>query len=856
MERHSDLQDLLCKKQIKMAVAFFAPVAVFLLIFYGLGIYPYESLTLLTSDLNNQYVSYFAYFSDCIQNGNGLFYTFSKAVGGDMFGLAGYYLLSPVNIILFFVEIEAMPVAILLITLIKIGLAGLFMFIYLGQSDNLRYRNLIFSMAYAMSGYMVAFIFNLMWLDAVYMLPLVIMGFERICRGKRPFLYVGALAVTVISCYYTGYMVCLFVGIYGLYYIFARVGKERFKILAKFALYSIWGVAISMIALLPSLAALSGSKDSGGFGGFSLDTNYAFPQFFARLITGSSVDVEGFSDLPNVWFGTVVLVFLLLFFAVKGIGRREKLGTLAVFIILLASMYFVDIDMIWHGFARPNMFYTRYSFVFIFFAIVTAHRAYGIMAEDANGGAVKRLSVCVTAGIVLLLLAVGFAAAFDISNVKFIVLDTAFLAVTVFVILKYFKTEPVLKPVLNILLLAVTVTGGFVNAKTIISTMYHSDNSIVGFAQEVGPCVDYINGKSKYMHRIEKNFYYSVNDPMLLSYNGLSHFSSTEKDFVKAFMGNMGYMAYYRYWSHFGKGSTVAADSFCGVRYVMSRDDYEKYKLIGKSETVGVYENEYALPIMFAASEKILSQEVSGDNPFEFQNALYRGLSGADGNVFSPISYDRVYEQDGEVHYLITAESSDRIYMYIPEQAVGEIKVLVNKADRGNYFAHNGNGVAVIGSFEQGNIIDVAVKCESGQLSVSPAAILQPLFYTENREVLFDYILPMQNSSEGTVKHSGDFLTAQVSVKEGGVVMTSIPYDAGWSAYVNQEKVETCKAFDTMLAIETGEGEFEIVLKYVPAYFVPSAAISGVAFVIYLVAAFVCHCKKTKKETEDALQSV
>lgn len=852
MERQSDLQALLCRKSVKMAAAFLAPVLILMLILNGQNMYPYKSLTLLTSDLNNQYVSFFAYFSDALKNGNDFFYTFSKAVGGDMYGLTGYYLLSPVNIILLFTDIEAMPVAIMLITFIKVGLSGLFMFIYLSKRGGLKYRNLMFAIAYALCGYMSAFIFNLMWLDAVYLLPLVILGLERIFDGRSMICYTGILSLTIISCYYTGYMVCIFAGIYGVYYVLTIAEKKRLKMFCKFAAGSLLGVAISMIALLPSLAALSGSKAVADGAGFSFETNFSFTDFFARLLTGSSAQTDGFSNLPNVYFGMVMLVFVIAFFLIKKISMKERIGTFLVFAILLASMYFTDIDMIWHGFAKPNMFYTRYSFVFIFFAVITAHKGY--MAWTDEEAENKKNYVPAAAGaMAAVIMITGLAAANDVSNIKFAFMDAAFLGITVWVMIKYAHTEKILKPVLNILLLAAVIIGAFVNTNTAIALMYHTDNSIVGFEQEVSPCLEYIESKSPYMHRVEKNFYYSLNDPMLLGYNGLSHFSSTEKGYVKDFMKNMGYMAYYQYWTHFGNGSTIAADSFLGVKYVMSRDDYEKYNIIGKSETVGVYENPYALPLVFAASENVLDSKLSGDNVFEFQNNLYFALTGDKKRIFEKLSYDEKYSEEGVVHYLITAKDSKRIYMYIPEQEIGAITVSVNKQDRGSYFAENGNGIVIIGAFSPGNVVDVAISCEGADVD------LPLIIYSENNGILEEYIKPMQASCAGVTKHTSSNISASVSVGSDGVVMTSIPYDEGWSVYVDGRKAETYQALDAMLAVKTGEGNFEIVFKYVPKYFAVSAAISGMALLVYaVIILYTLRRRRIEKEKEkaDALQSV
>lgn len=57
---------------------------------------------------------------------------------------------------------------------------------------------------------------------------------------------------------------------------------------------------------------------------------------------------------------------------------------------------------------------------------------------------------------------------------------------------------------------------------------------------------------------------------MKYAYNGVSHFSSTEKNAVKRFMADLGYISFKEFWASYGTGSTMAADSLLGIKYVYS----------------------------------------------------------------------------------------------------------------------------------------------------------------------------------------------------------------------------------------------------------------------------------------------
>ena len=65
---------------------------------------PFGTKTILTSDLENQYVQFFSYLREIYKGNHSIFYTFSKTFGGEMLSLYAYYLMSPLNIILLFSE--------------------------------------------------------------------------------------------------------------------------------------------------------------------------------------------------------------------------------------------------------------------------------------------------------------------------------------------------------------------------------------------------------------------------------------------------------------------------------------------------------------------------------------------------------------------------------------------------------------------------------------------------------------------------------------------------------------------------------------------------------------------------------
>ena len=75
-----------------------------------------------------------------------------------------------------------------------------------------------------------------------------------------------------------------------------------------------------------------------------------------------------------------------------------------------------------------------------------------------------------------------------------------------------------------------------------------------------------------------------------------------------------------------------------------------------------------------------------------------------------------------------------------------------------------------------------------------------------------------------------------ISVEEGQTVMTSIPYDTGWTVRVDGRKTEAGKFAGTFLAVEVPAGEHEISFSYVSPGFYAGLSLfvlAAAAAVIY-----------------------
>lgn len=212
-------------KKYKYAIlAFIIPIVIFCTFFLLK-----ETLTkglFSRSDSLEQYWPTYQYLYNVL-HGNATFpYTLSKGLGGSMYGAFFYGVSSPINIFIYF--FKDIQLFIFLSTMIKIGLAGLTMFILLKYKNKNIKHSLIFSFSYTLSGYIILYGCHIMWLDSLWLAPLVLLGINKFIYHKKQLLYILTLLISLISNYYTGYMITIFSIVYFFYELYISYDGHNF----------------------------------------------------------------------------------------------------------------------------------------------------------------------------------------------------------------------------------------------------------------------------------------------------------------------------------------------------------------------------------------------------------------------------------------------------------------------------------------------------------------------------------------------------------------------------------------------------------------------------------------------------
>ena len=144
---------------------------------------PFGGRCLIVVDGVHQYLPFFSNYQEKLQNFESLQYSFDVGMGNNFISLWSYYLSSPLNLIIILCNKSGLPMMMNIIISIKIILAaGCFAYFLMHAGEKPRQNPgiIVFSLFYAFSSFIVGYYWNLMWLDCVFIFPIIILGMERL----------------------------------------------------------------------------------------------------------------------------------------------------------------------------------------------------------------------------------------------------------------------------------------------------------------------------------------------------------------------------------------------------------------------------------------------------------------------------------------------------------------------------------------------------------------------------------------------------------------------------------------------------------------------------------------------------
>lgn len=787
------------KKMLVIIVSVLLPVIIMLSILYAQGIFPFGTKTTMYVDLRGQYTEFLSSLRYAFDGDNSLLFSWSRSMGGNAIGLYSYYTGGVLAFISCLFPVSKIYIAVILIQIFQVALCGLTMSIYLeyGLMKNGRHIFVImFSVAYALMSYNIVYLGCYMWLTGCVFMPLVMLGIEKMLDGRKGFVFYIFLSLAMLSNYYTAYMICLF----SVLFLIVRLSdKYSWKKADRTSSFGAAGVVVARYIGMGALSALTAMpvilpvyKDlmSGKLAdtkGAVKGVNFEFFDIFKKFLPGQYDTIKDQGGLPSIYVGLVVLALSVVFFIQIKRKISEKITSFLVICIIFISLYFKLPDTIWHGFQMPNSFPYRYAFILSFFMTFLAARAIDII-EISKNSLVRGCSLC---------------------------------------------------------LLFVTVCDMRFNANYITRRLdeeflYTDISEYSEFYDETAPLVKQIKSSDNSWYRVEKDYEFSKNDSMLLGYNGMTHYSSTYNTFVNSITYSLG-LAQSWIWNS-GYGATPMVDSLFGVKYRLAKSSvYPSYEKTGDNKSVSLYKNPYAFGPCFVGNKKAVDVDCNDQDFFNNQNSVMSAMMGTEKEYFTHLEYERT-DEAGCVTLTVPNNSGKSLYLYIWPNGGRWGEIYVNDEFVSNYFSTETTHVVYLGKFFEGQPVNIKVRSEDAVVGYASIAEL-------NDDELNKDLQQVANGSIGIDSYGAGSIHGKINVGADQVVLTSIPFDEGYTVLVDGNEVYKSKWLDTFMVFEANPGVHEIDISYTPPGFKSGMIASAFAIIVMLAYMLIpVGKKKTDKD--------
>ncbi len=886
-----------CKRNRFSFLAFGASAFVMVIVYYCFNVIPFGDYTVLRMDLYHQYGPLFAELYDRITEGKSLIYSWTSGLGSNFLGNFSNYLASPTAIFMLLLGHKNMPEAISLMILFKAAFASAFFSYYLRKSTGKNdFTISAFGVLYSFCGFFIAYYWNVMWIDAMAIFPLVMYGIEQIIKKGKFKTYLFSLAAVMVSNYYMAYIVCIFSVIYFLAYYFSYYSfSDRFtvklyfdadgnKIKApktsaitnlknsrficagfRFAGASVAAAGLSAFMLLPLVYILQSSSATSGTFPEETKTYFKIFDFIANHLNSLEPTIRSSGDdvLPNIYSGVLTAMLAPLFLYSKSYTKREKTAYIALLGLLFISFNLNMLNYIWHGFHFPNDLPYRLSYVYSFVLLTMAYKVLIKIKEHTP-------KTLLTVGIAAMAFIV-FAQKVGSKNVTedTVIISIIFVAFYTLVMLMMQSGKYQSSAIALLVFCCVVSEAAIGNTSHYV--MQQQKKYYVDDYDEFHSIKDKLDKREgNEFYRMELTDLRTRMDPSWYGYNGISIFSSMAYENTSNLVHYLGMDGNFINSYTYSGFQTPVFNMMTSLKYIVDNtsttpaQDEEIYTFITDSEKFTAYENNYFLDIGYCVDKEILGWDYSNSNPFTVQNDYFERATGI-SEVFTqlPIDYVDYYNisefdiglDTGELTFFREVNGSDanftpcytitetkNYFIYIKSSNIEDINITYDdQSITKNFSSEHIIGLGVI---EEGNEVAVNIPIDngdSGYLDIYFCSMDMEKFQ-KGYDILKTQQLEVKTFEETNIKGS-------VTAPNDSVFYTSIPYDESWQIYVDGKKVsveemQECKIGNGFIGFYLDEGKHDIELKYEARGLKLGFIVSGVTLLAIVLFLLVLRKKK------------
>lgn len=828
---------------VKKSDIFIAPLlvgAALLIIYCIKSVYPFGSNSVSYFDLAQSFVPMYTRTWDVYHGYKSAFMDWNVGLVANHTDLLGTYILFPLNYILYFAKRNSILDFMSYFLLIKLMLTSLTMSIYIKHKFNSGLYCIFAGILYASSGFVIQYYTNLYFLDTVIMLPILMLGVEKLINEGKRFLYIISLFLLSL----TGIQIVFMVLVYLFIKVFfmLRESENKYANSCKFMISSLAGIGLAGFAIVPALYTLFSStrsdmNASGTLFDFLLTVFCDFQEQKNFMLYGGEIGIAA-----------IVIIFL------SGKEYIKKYFSRMFVILLLMIPILVDsINNIWHG-GSYICFPMRFGFILSFELLCLG----GDVFFDSNKKEFKIGQLLMLFGFAMiplaLILLLKFFSFFTACGIRELSSYSSYGLIMIIILLFYF----------------LIFLGKSSRSSLIICIIMAVIQMGLGYYGLIAPTEAYsLECDDRYISKTFETFSGQVSDDKLdrvkdinnsLNANyGLFAGVSTVSEFVNGVnsavpkvIGKLGYTT--NSIRMMDQGGTLISDAFLGIKkvYCDSEPNDDLYGSIEEDESGKLYRCRYTMPAGIVYNTDYFSKLSAGSREFDYQNALYKDLCRTDKDLINIIDcYDDRWEKeniDGDDVYSIELDTEGDSVVYIScdyddlNQNIIYINDEIQKIPYLEYYDNIVypvgfcNGIVEAGSYHDEKV-KIGILPNRGSIEGVRIGIL-------SLGLLQEGIESAKESAERTISYGKDSMEIIVDSKDDGKFVLPIGYSENWSVSVDGEIVHPYGTFDgAFIAMNVTKGKHTIEIKFVPK----GLYIGIICTVIGLVLLMLCIVLEKKK---------
>ena len=777
---------------------------------------PFGNNSFAQVDAHIQYMDFFSYLKHLLDGEASYSFSFDRGLGSNVWAILTYYLFSPWNLLVVFFRQENLHVFYDMLVVIKLALSALTMAFYLDHrfAHRLPAPFLIaLGMSFGLMQYNLEQARNVMWLDGVYLLPLILLGIYQIRMGRNLLYFIIPSALAVLFNWYSGFIDLLFAGIWGVWEaaLMRQATQCSWKCIGRFFFQLFTGillaVGVNFVFLLPTITELRLGRIS------SLDWiifNFYWVGDITSVFQGLTWGAFSKARYVSLFSGSLVLLGVLGFFFGSSYPKKIKVYAVLLLFFLIATFFWFPLYFLFSLLKDVGSSWYRYSYIAIFFLIWIAGAFFSLPQW--------RISRWFALVPVLWILCQFIG----MDNSWWNVIGTSLAFSAILFILSYRRLEQShCIPYLLVLLVVLDLGGnayGMMQSRDIYRYVASYRDYVLAEQEQI----DSVRPADGELYRITQTKpFCTTSTGLTANYNeGLAYLYPTVASYtsspVNAQLLFLNFLGYHLNGENMNivDTSLLGADSLLGVRYVLS--DYAIPGLERDADSVPanqkeVYRNPFALPMAFRVSKAIHLQhaDTEMEDPFIFTNRLYADLFQRELDVYRPVPFSRANLDDHHVTFYLQVKTQGAVYGNMP----------FDQTQDGTYLYFNDGTIQAYARWLSPSAFLVPTK--NGEASVrwksaetADDALDKVQFYQVDESALQVASDEAWSRAAAIRRDSDRELHMEVDAAGDEVLFTSLPAHPGWHVTCNGKEVKPESMDYCFMVIPLEPGHNTITLEF------------------------------------------